>query len=59
MVEMNFFPFRLVFFFNFHIPFSEGNVLITSEQSERSSYWHSYMGRLDDIQTTLKPLQKN
>ena len=31
---------------------------VTSERSERSSYLQSYMGRLDDIQTALKPLKK-
>ena len=30
-----------------------------SERSERSSYWQSYIGRLDDIQTALKPLKKS
>ena len=35
-----------------------GFPIITSEQSERSSYYQSYMGRLDDIQTALKPLKK-
>ena len=28
--------------------------VITSEQKERSSYYQSYMGHLDDIQTALK-----
>ena len=32
--------------------------MITSEQSERSSYYQSYMGRFVDIQTALKPLKK-
>ena len=32
--------------------------LITNERSERSSYNQSYMGRLVDIQTALKPLKK-
>ena len=32
--------------------------LITRERSKRSSYQQSYMGRLDDIQTALKPLKK-
>ena len=30
-----------------------------SERSEQSSYQQSYMGRLDDIQTVLKPLRKS
>ena len=30
-------------------------VMITSE---RSFYWQSYIDRIDDIQTTLKPLKK-
>ena len=33
-------------------------LLITKERSERDSYYQSYMGRLDDIQTALKPLKK-
>ena len=31
---------------------------ITSGRSERSSYYKSYMGHLDDIQTALRPLKK-
>ena len=31
---------------------------IRSEQTERSSYWQSYMGHLVDIQTALKPFKK-
>ena len=34
-------------------------MLITSEQSKQVSYWQSYIGRLDDIQTALKQLGKN
>ena len=33
-------------------------LLITKERSERDSYYQSYMGRLDDIQTALKSLKK-
>ena len=32
--------------------------VITSERSEQSFYQESYMGRLDDIQTALKPFNK-
>ena len=31
--------------------------LITNERNERSSYQQSYIGRLDENQTTLKPLK--
>ena len=31
---------------------------ISSERSERRSYYQSYMGHLEDIQTALKPLKK-
>ena len=34
-------------------------ILVTNERSERCSYYQSYMGRLDDIQTALKPLKKS
>ena len=34
-------------------------ILVTSEQTERSSYYQSYMGRLVDIQTALKILKKS
>ena len=33
-------------------------IIITSERNERSHYYQSYMGRLVEIQTALKPLQK-
>ena len=33
--------------------------VITIEQSERSSYWQSYIGYLDDIHTALKPLKNS
>ena len=32
--------------------------MITSERSEWSSYYQSYIGRLDDIQTALKSFKK-
>ena len=32
--------------------------LITTGQSEQSSYWQSYMDHLDDVQTARKPLKK-
>ena len=31
-------------------------LLVTSERSKRSSYWQSYKGTLNDIQSALKPL---
>ena len=34
-------------------------IIITSEQSEWSSYYQSFIGRLDNIQTAIKPLQKS
>ena len=34
------------------------NIFITSERSERSSYYQSYMGRPVDIKLALKPLKK-
>ena len=33
--------------------------MITSERSERNTYYLSYMGRLDYIQTALKPFKKS
>ena len=33
------------------------NFFFTSERSERSSCYQSYIGRLDDIQRALKPLK--
>jgi len=33
--------------------------VITSERSEGSSYYPSYMGRFVDIQTSLNPLKKS
>ena len=39
------------------IPFISSITIITSERSGQSSYYQSYMGHLDDIQTALKPLK--
>ena len=33
--------------------------LITSERTERSFYYQSYIGHLDDIQKALNPLKKS
>ena len=33
-------------------------ILITSEWSEQSSYQQSYIGRLDDNQIALRPIEK-
>ena len=33
--------------------------IVTSERSERSSNYQSYIGRLDDLQTALKVFKKN
>ena len=41
------------------IPFISSITIITSERSGQSSYYQSYMGHLDDIQTALKPLKKS
>ena len=47
----------VVFVFKIEFPMSSGiGTLFTT--NERSSYWQSYMGRVDDIQTALMHLQK-
>ena len=35
------------------------NMIITSERSERCSYYQTYLGRLVEIQTALKPKKKS
>ena len=34
------------------------HMIVTSEQSEQSSYYQSYMGRPIDMQSALRPLKK-
>ena len=47
-----------VFFCKVHIYIAYMH-FITSERSEQSSYWQTYLGRFDDMQTALRPLKKS